>query len=288
MSTADKHSVFRFAPSPNGRLHLGHAYSALFTEAAARKAGGELLLRIEDIDIIRSRPEFVEGILEDLEWLGVSFDRQVRYQSRHFDAYTAAAEKLQALGVLYPCQATRREIQRAIDEENHPRDPDGSPIYPGIYRNAKVADDAPFALRLNHVLAIQLAMHKVGGIVTFAEQGEGPEGEKDLVQVRPEMWGDVVIVRKDTPTSYNLSVVVDDALQKVTHVTRGLDLFYATHIHRVLQVLLDLPEPAYHHHKLITDFGGRKLSKSASDKSLKSLRDEGVSPEDLRQELGFA
>ena len=223
MNSPDNRPVFRFAPSPNGRLHLGHAFSALFTEAEARKADGKLLLRIEDIDTVRSRPEHIEGILEDLDWLGIEFNNNTRYQSQHFNDYRAAAEKLEALGVLYPCQAMRREINHAIDEESHPRDPDGSPIYPGIFRNTKIAEDIPYALRLDHVLAIQLAMHKRGGIITFTEIGNGPEGETGLLQVRPEMWGDVVIVRKDTPTSYNLSVVVDDALQGITHVTRGQD-----------------------------------------------------------------
>lgn len=279
--------TFRFAPSPNGRLHLGHAYSALFTERAARNADGKLLLRIEDIDTNRSKAELVDGIIEDLDWLGIKFDGKIRRQSEHFDDYRAATEKLNALGVLYPCQASRGDIRAAIDDATHPRDPDGSPIYPGLYLDSKVSPDAPYALRLNHVLAIQLAMHKQSGIVTFTETLHGPEGESGLLQVQPEMWGDVVIVRKDTPSSYNLSVVVDDALQGVTHVTRGQDLFYATHIHRVLQVLLDLPEPKYCHHELITDETGRKLSKSAGDRSLKALREVGITPDEIRQELGF-
>jgi len=289
MAHADKRPVFRFAPSPNGRLHLGHAYSALFTQAAARHAGGEMLLRIEDIDTVRSREELVDGILEDLDWLGLRYDGEVRRQSEHFDDYRAAAERLNALGVLYPCPATRAEIRNAIDEENHPRDPDGSPIYPGLYRGKETSgDNTDHAMRLNHVLAIQFAMHKYGRIATFTESLAGPQGETGLVQVRPELWGDVVIVRKDTPTSYNLSVVVDDALQGVTHVTRGQDLFYATHVHRVLQVLLELPEPVYCHHKLINDDTGRKLSKSAGDRSLKSLREAGISAEQVREELGFS
>ncbi|MGI9373386.1 MAG: tRNA glutamyl-Q(34) synthetase GluQRS [Hyphomicrobiales bacterium] len=286
-SETDQVPIFRFAPSPNGRLHLGHAYSALFTERAARDVNGTLLLRIEDIDTVRSKPELIDGIIEDLDWLGIEFNGETRRQSEHFDDYRAATEKLNNLGVLYPCQASRNDIKAAIDDASHPRDPDDSPIYPGLYRDSKVSPNAPYALRLNHVLAIQLAMHKQSGIVTFTEGLCGPEGEAGLLQVQPEMWGDVVIVRKDTPSSYNLSVVVDDALQGVTHITRGQDLFYTTHIHRVLQTLMDLPEPHYFHHELITDDTGRKLSKSAGDRSLKALRDVGVTPADIRYELGF-
>jgi glutamyl-Q tRNA(Asp) synthetase len=291
MAHANKHPVFRFAPSPNGRLHLGHAYSALFTETMARSASGKMLLRIVDIDTGRSRAELVDGILEDLHWLGIRYDGEMRHQSQHFDDYRAAAEKLDGLGVLYPCPATRAEIRRAIDEDSHPRDPDGSPIYPGLYREKGgdgMEGEDPHAMRLNHVLAIQIAMHMSGGITTFSETLSGPMGETGLLQVRPELWGDVVIVRKDTPTSYNLSVVVDDALQGVTHVTRGQDLFYTTHIHRVLQVLLGLPEPVYCHHKLVNDDTGRKLSKSAGDRSLKTLRVDGISAAQIRDALGFA
>lgn len=287
---ANPHShppVFRFAPSPNGRLHLGHAYSALFTAQEARKAGGRFLLRIEDIDRLRCRQELVDGIYEDLAWLGLEWELPVRRQSAHFDDYQEASDHLNRLGVLYRCAATRSEIRDAVDQSSHRADPDGSPIYPGLFRGKPVDDGVPFALRLDHVHAIQLAMHKAGGILTFQETGTGPDKETGLCQVRPELWGDVVIVRKDTPTSYNLSVVVDDALQGVTHITRGHDLFYATHIHRVLQVLLGLPEPVYIHHRLISNDVGRKLSKSNQDKSLKSLRDDGVSAQEIRNALGF-
>ena len=290
MSVDDKQPVFRFAPSPNGRLHLGHAYSALFTAEQARKAGGRLLLRIEDIDLLRCRSEFIDGIFEDLAWLGLNWEVPVRRQSEHFETYRRAIATLQDAGVLYPCYATRSEIRAAVEgKADHQRDPDGAPVYPGIYRTSGAPADPerPYALRLNHALAIKLVCEKLGGRPVFQETGCGTSGETGSVPVTPEIWGDVILARKDIATSYHVSVVVDDALQGVTHVTRGQDLFAATHIHRVLQILLDLPEPIYCHHLLINDTAGRKLSKSADDQSLASLRQEGVSAEQVRQELGF-
>ncbi len=291
MSTPEPCPVFRFAPSPNGRLHPGHAFSALFTADAAKKAGGRFLLRMEDIDLPRCRGEFVEGILEDLSWLGLRWEEPVRRQSEHFDVYKQALGKLDALGVLYPCYATRSEIREAVAAKpGHPRDPDGSPVYPGLYRDvlARAGEDRPYALRINHALAIKLAREKLGTLPTFQETGIGPSGEKGLLPVTPEIWGDVVLGRKDIGTSYHMAVVVDDALQGVTHVTRGQDLFASTHIHRVLQVLLDLPEPVYCHHPLISDGTGRKLAKSAGDESLQSLRNAGVTAAEIRNALGFA
>lgn len=290
MSDPNPQAVFRFAPSPNGRLHLGHAYSALFTAQQARLAGGRLLLRIEDIDLLRCRSEFVDGILEDLAWLGLKWERPVRRQSEHFDTYHQALEQLQDAGVLYPCYATRSEIRAAVESNaDHPRDPDGSPVYPGLYRDvpAAVEQERPYALRINHALAIKLVTEKIGRRPTFTETGIGPAGETGELPVTPEIWGDVVLGRKDIGTSYHMCVVVDDALQGVTHVTRGQDLFAATHIHRVLQILLDLPEPTYCHHPLISDETGRKLAKSDGDQSLAGLRDAGVTAEDIKRELGF-
>ena len=283
--------VYRFAPSPNGRLHLGHAYSALFTADAAKKAGGRFLLRMEDIDLPRCRGEFVDGILEDLSWLGLTWEEPVRRQSEHFEVYKEALARLEAIGVLYPCYATRSEIREAVaSKPGHPHDPDGSPVYPGLYRDRDPAEaeERPFALRINHALAIKMACDKLGARPTFQETGTGPAGETGTLTVTPEIWGDVVLGRKDIGTSYHMAVVVDDALQGVTHVTRGQDLFASTHIHRVLQILLGLPEPVYCHHGLIDDGTGRKLSKSANDESLKSLREAGVRPEQIRDALGFA
>ena len=291
MTAVDKRPVFRFAPSPNGRLHLGHAYSALFTARAAEQAGGRLLLRIEDIDLLRCRAEFITGIYRDLAWLGLTWEEPVRRQSEHFDTYYKALSTLKDLGVLYPCYATRSEIRAAVEgKAGHPRDPDGAPVYPGLYRDqAPVSDpERPYALRLNHALAIKLVGEKLGHRPGFTETGSGPDGETGLQPVTPEIWGDVVLARKDIGTSYHISVVIDDALQGITHVTRGQDLYAATHIHRVLQVLLDLPEPLYCHHELISDHAGRKLAKSAGDESLASLREAGVSAEAIKQELGFA
>lgn len=284
--------VVRFAPSPNGELHLGHAYSALYTQAKARELGARLLVRIEDIDLVRSRQGFVDGIFEDLVWLGLEWEQPVRRQSQHFDDYRAALARLEALGVTYPCFATRQEIRDAVaDAPGHPTDPDGSAVYPGLSkglgaaeRDALMAQGRPFALRLD----VEQAMALHGGALTFEEHECGPDGETGSLPVDPAMWGDVVIARKDVKTSYHLSVVVDDALQGVTHVTRGQDLFHATHIHRLLQALLGLPEPCYHHHDLVRDETGRRLSKSARDKSLRALRESGATALDVRRQLGFA
>lgn len=264
---------FRFAPSPNGYLHCGHAYSALYTWHAARRAGGEVLLRIEDIDVQRCKPHFTRQIFDDLAWLGLSWPEPVRVQSQHFDDYRHAAAQLQQAGLLYRCFCSRKEIAAG----SHGRkDPDGAPVYNGACRHLNRAEQdrrilagEPFALRLDMSAAIEKA-----GMV---------EGRYSALSD----WGDVVLVRKDIPTSYHLSVVVDDALQGITHVTRGMDMFAATAIHIVLQNLLNLPTPHYDHHRLISDETGRKLSKSFADKSLKSLREEGVKARDLIKELGF-
>jgi glutamyl-Q tRNA(Asp) synthetase len=282
--------TFRFAPSPNGELHIGHAFSAIIGYEQARAAGGRFLVRIEDIDITRSRPEFVAGILEDLRWLGLAWEEPVMFQSQRLDAYRAASERLKAMDLLYPCFATRGEIAEAAGSA---RDPDGAPLYAGLYRNQPAEEIArrmsageAFALRIDMTRALANAADRLGGTaLAFTEVG--PDGSARRVPAQAEQWGDAVIVRKEAPTSYHLAVVVDDAWQGVTHVTRGRDLYPATGLHRLLQVLLDLPEPVYHHHRLITDESGRKLSKSARDTSLRSLREAGATPADIRRRIGL-
>jgi glutamyl-Q tRNA(Asp) synthetase len=283
--------VFRFAPSPNGELHLGHALSALVGCRQAKDAGGRFLLRIEDIDAGRTRPEFVAGILEDLRWLGVEWEEPVVFQSARMPAYRDAARRLDELGVLYRCFATRSEIEAAAVGAGC--DPDGTPLYPGLWRGRSERDvvDAlaagrPYALRIDIAEACRAAASILGGRpLTFVEIGA--DGVHELVEARPERWGDAVIVRKDAPTSYHLAVVVDDAWQSVTHVTRGRDLHAATDLHRLLQVLLGLPEPIYHHHRLVVDSAGRKLAKSARDTSLRSIRERGMSAADIRRLVGL-
>jgi len=283
--------VFRFAPSPNGALHLGHALSALLGHEQAKAAGGRFLLRIEDIDSGRARPEFVAGIFEDLRWLGLEWEEPVVFQSFRMPAYGIAARRLEALGLLYPCFATRTEIDAAAARDE--TDPDGAPLYPGLWKGRDQADIArmraagvPYALRIDLAAARRMAADKLGDApLTFVELDAG--GMRQAVEARPQRWGDAVIVRKDVPTSYHLAVVVDDAWQGVTHVTRGRDLYAATDLHRLLQVLLDLPEPIYRHHRLIVDETGRKLAKSARDTSLKSLRERGASAGKIRRLVGL-
>jgi glutamyl-Q tRNA(Asp) synthetase len=284
--------VFRFAPSPNGYLHLGHALSALLDFEMARAAGSRLLLRIEDIDAARCQPQYEQAIYEDLAWLGISWEEPVRRQSAHFDDYRAALAELDRLGLIYPSFESRGEIGALLAaREAHapwPRDPDGAPLYPGTARalspaerRRRMASGKPYALRLDMSAAIARA-----GPLTWDETGEG-----DLcgaVAAAPQMWGDVVLARKETPTSYHLSVVVDDARQGVTHVVRGQDLFWATSVHRLLQALLGLPTPGYHHHRLVLDADGQKLSKSTRATGLRSLREGGASPADIRRMIELA
>jgi glutamyl-Q tRNA(Asp) synthetase len=285
-------SVTRFAPSPNGFLHVGHALSAIIAHDAARRTGGRFLLRIEDIDLERRRPEYITAIFEDLSWLGLTWEEPVLVQSEHFREYLAAAEKLIAMGLLYPCFATRSEIAAAADPEQ--TDPDGVPLYPGIWRGAPAglvgermaAGEAP-ALRLNMEAALRVLKAKRGDeLLTFIEVGE--DGSQRTITADPRRWGDAVIVRKEVPASYHLSVVVDDARQGVTHVTRGQDLFAATDLQRLLQELLDLPEPLYSHHRVIRWADGRKLSKSNRDMGLRALRAEGATAEDIRRVIGVS
>ncbi len=285
--------ILRFAPSPNGYLHLGHAYSALLNYDMARDLGGRLLLRIEDIDTQRCRPEFEAAIHEDLGWLGIAWEEPVRRQSEHFADYAAAVAGLEAQGLLYPSFESRSEIAALVAERDAqgrwPRDPDGVPLYPGRARKMPAAErerrrhaGEPFALRLAMDAALTQA-----GVLTWRETGSGPQGQRGSVTATPQRWGDVVLARKELPTSYHLSVVIDDALQGVTDVVRGQDLFWATALHRLLQTLLGLPEPTYHHHRLILDSEGRKLSKATQATSLRELRASGLSAADIRRMVGL-
>jgi glutamyl-Q tRNA(Asp) synthetase len=285
--------VFRFAPSPNGYLHLGHACSALLNFDSARRSGGRFLLRIEDIDVTRCRPEFETAIYEDLGWLGIAWETPVRRQSEHLSDYRDAVAKLSAQGLVYPAFESRAELARLVAQHEangpSPRDPDGVALYPGTAKSLSpdarerlLQSAAPLALRLDMTAARARA-----GELGWIEHGEGPHGECGAVAARPEAWGDVILARKETPTSYHLSVVVDDALQGVTEVVRGQDLFWSTSVHRLLQQLLGLPQPAYRHHRLILDAAGRKLSKSTQATGLRELRAGGATPADIRRLLGL-
>ncbi|MFH1341365.1 MAG: tRNA glutamyl-Q(34) synthetase GluQRS [Pseudomonadota bacterium] len=285
--------VFRFAPSPNGYLHLGHAFSALLNFDLARRSGGRLLLRIEDIDPARCRPEFEAAIFEDLAWLGISWETPVRRQSEHLADYRAALEKLMAMGLIYPAFESRAEIARLVAQREAqapwPRDPDGAPLYPGTAkslapdeRGRLLQSGMPYALRLDMAAARALVPDP-----GWTEHGEGPGGETGAVAARPQDWGDVILARKETPTSYHLSVVIDDALQGVTEVVRGADLFRSTGVHRLLQQLLGLPQPAWRHHRLVPDGEGRKLSKSSGSTGIHELRAAGATPAEIRSLIGL-
>ena len=286
--------VFRFAPSPNGYLHLGHALSALLNFDRARAAGGKLLLRIEDIDESRCRPEYEQAISEDLAWLGITWEQPVRRQSEQLDDYRAALVRLEAQGLLYPSFESRGEIAAQVAEHERdgawPRDPDGAPLYPGnakalasAERQRRIDADEHYALRLDMAAAIARI-----GTLSWTETGQGPRGESGVVAADPAAWGDVVLARKETPTSYHLSVAVDDAIQGVTDVVRGQDLFYATGVHRLIQVLLGLPAPTYRHHRLLLDADGKKLSKSTRATGLQEQRAQGAMPADIRRMVGLS
>ena len=285
--------VFRFAPSPNGHLHLGHAYSALLNFDLACRTGGRFLLRIEDIDATRCKPEFETAIYEDLDWLGIGWEQPVRRQSEHLSEYRDAVDKLIAQGLVYPSFESRAEIARlvALQEAKAPwpRDPDGAPLYPGTAKSLPADERArwlesgvPYALRLDMAAASERA-----GDLGWIERGAGPDGETGTVAARPQAWGDVILARRETPTSYHLSVVVDDALQGVTEAVRGQDLFWSTSVHRLLQQLLGLPPSAYRHHRLVLDDEGRKLSKSTLATGLRELRAAGAAPTDIRRLVGL-
>jgi glutamyl-Q tRNA(Asp) synthetase len=285
--------VFRFAPSPNGYLHLGHAYSALLNFDLAQQSGGRFLLRIEDIDPTRCKPEFDTAIYQDLDWLGIAWEQPVRRQSRHLADYRDTIEKLSARGLLYPSFESRAEIAKLVERREAngqwPRDPDGVPLYPGTakllsgdQRARLLQSGAPFALRLD-----MAAARATAGDLTWIERGEGPAGETGAVVARPEAWGDVILARRETPTSYHLAVAIDDALQGVTEVVRGSDLFWSTSVHRLLQALLGLPPPAYRHHRLILEDACQKLSKSTGATGLRELRAGGASAADVRRLVGL-
>lgn len=277
--------LLRFAPSPNGHLHLGHALSALVTWNAAQSLGGTTLLRIEDIDQSRCKPEFTQAIFDDLTWLGLTWPEPVLIQSERFDLYAEAANRLRAMDLIYPCFCSRTEIAEASAGV----DPDGAPLYPGTCRHLSNATRIerlergdPVQFRLDTEAALART-----GMLTFTVIGPTLHDRPQIRHARPERWGDVVLQRKDTPTSYHLSVVVDDAAQHITHVTRGRDLEAATDIHVLLQMLLGLPTPFYHFHRLLLGDDGQKLAKSKGSQSLRDLRALGWTPDDVRRAVGF-
>jgi len=285
--------TFRFAPSPNGRLHLGHAYSALLNASLAARWSGRLLLRIEDIDPGRSRPDLVAALGDDLTWLGLRFDGPARRQSEHMAVYRANLDGLAARGLAYPCFCSRAEVGAAAGaaagDGAIPRDPDGAPLYPGTCRHlshgaiaGRLARSEPHTWRLamDRALATAPGPH---GFTAF-----DPDGAARTVAADPARWGDTVIARRDVPTSYHLAVVTDDAAQGITHVVRGADLRASTDLHVLLQALLGVGAPHYHHHRLLLDAAGAKLAKSRGSQSLADLRAQGIAPEALRARLGFA
>ena len=276
-------TVTRFAPSPTGTLHLGHAYSALYSEKIARENNGKFIVRIEDIDKTRCKKQYVDCILEDLNWLGVKWCDEVLIQSTRIEQYQLASKKLLSLGMLYPCFCTRKEIASNSDVANRKLHNENNSLYPGTCRNLsdeevseKIRKRIPYSLRLNSAKAKE----KVGKVY-WSDHLSG------LHEVDYDVMGDVVIVRKDIGTSYHLAVTVDDDFQGVNLVTRGLDLFESTHVHRVLQSLLDLDIPEWSHHELIRDSAGKRYSKSDQSLSLEKLRESGVSAKDIRKDLGF-
>ncbi len=277
-------TVTRFAPSPTGWLHLGHAYAAIFAEQKARQNQGRFLIRLEDIDGTRSRPEYETALFDDLHWLGLTWETPVLRQSDHAADYRQALEELATQDLLYPCFCTRREIQEEIARAPQaPHGPDG-PLYPGTCRHlspkerqAFIESGQPYALRLD----IEKATHRIGHSLQWEDLGRG------LQTANPNIFGDVVLARKDTPASYHLAVVVDDARQGITLVTRGEDLFEATHLHRLLQELLGLPVPSWLHHHLVTDDLGKRLAKRDNARSLRNLREEGWTPEKVHQVFGL-
>jgi glutamyl-Q tRNA(Asp) synthetase len=279
-------STTRFAPSPTGQLHLGHAFAAL----TAAAAGDRFLLRIEDIDRARARPEFEAAIFEDLRWLELAWEEPVLRQSERFPIYAKALDALSAQGVLYPCFCTRKDILDEIARADAAPHGAEGPQYPGICRRLSAAErDERMARGLAY--SWRLDSEKAAGLIgpiAFEERGSGPNGERGVIVVAPQLLGDVVLARKDTPTSYHLAVVVDDAHQSVDLVTRGNDLFVATHVQRLLQALLGLPAPRYGHHRLILDEDGQKFSKRDHAVTLKALRESGTTPEQIRARLGFS
>lgn len=284
--------VFRFAPSPNGLLHLGHALSAILNHDMAQQAGGRFLLRIEDIDLTRCTPQYEQAIFEDLAWLGLTWEEPVRKQSQHFDAYAEALARLDAMGLIYPAFLTRGEVKAIVADHEKtgrpwPRDPDGSPLYPDRDK-LRSANERQSLMQqgIRHAWRLDMAraLATISEPLTWQETGDGERGS---IPAGPAAWGDIILSRSDAPSSYHLSVVVDDALQGITNVVRGLDLFHATSVHRLLQTLLNLPQPLYHHHRLLLDQDGKKLSKSSGSTGLADLREKGMSAADIRHLVGL-
>lgn len=281
--------VTRFAPSPTGLLHQGHAFSALTAYDAAVEAGGRFLLRIEDIDLTRARPEFEAAIYEDLAWLGVRWETPVRRQSEHWDDYRSALAKLEAQGLLYRCFRTRKELMEASASAPHGPGEDagfrGGPLPPDE-EAARLAEGRPFAWRLSMERA-RAALGARWDELSFVEEGTGPGGEHGEIRAAPWPAGDVILARKDVGVAYHLAVVVDDALQGVTHVIRGQDLFEAAHVQRLLQALLGAPTPTYRHHRLLMGPDGKRLAKRNGAESLRTLRERGTTPAQVRTGLGL-
>lgn len=278
----------RFAPSPTGRLHRGHAFSAMTAQRAAKDAGGRFILRIEDIDPTRCRPEFEAAIYEDLAWLGLDWETPVRRQSDHLSDYAAVVAALDGRGLLYRCFRTRKEILDAIGDAPHgPAEAARPGPHPAEEEARLLAEGRPFAWRLS----LDRAKEALGGVawdaLSFIEEGSDPNGETGVVRARPETAGDVVLARKDAGTAYHLAVTHDDALQGISHVIRGQDLFEATHIQRLIQALMDWPAPVYRHHRLLAGPDGRRYAKRDRSVTLAELREGGLTPETLKAELGF-
>ncbi len=279
--------VTRFAPSPTGRLHRGHAFSALTAWRAAREAGGRFLLRIEDIDPTRCKPEFEAAILEDLIWLGLDWDGSARRQSEHLAEYAAVIDELNGRGLLYRCFRTRRDILDGIGDAPHgPVEAARPGPHPADEEAALLAEGRPFAWRLSLDRARE-ALGDAWEALAFIEEGSGPDGERGRIGARPETAGDVVLARKDAGTAYHVAVTHDDARQGVSHVIRGEDLFEATHIQVLIQALMGWPTPTYRHHRLLAGPDGRRYAKRDRSVTLEQLRAGGMSPEALRAELGF-
>ena len=298
MMSGDTHlevrPALRFAPSPTGELHIGHALSALTTWDWAQRLGGRFLLRIEDIDTGRAREHLIDQIFEDLTWLGLAWETPELRQSDHFSDYQIAARKLEDMGLLYPCFATRSEIRAEVQRRKMqglslPRDPDGTTVYPGLHKGLPAEEIAgrrekgePYALRRDMTRAIDRA-RELTGEAEIKYTALDRDGAERSVVADPARWGDAVIVRKDVPASYHLAVVVDDHRQGITHVTRGKDLEAATDLHRLLQVLFGFDAPLYHHHRLLLDESGAKLAKRMGSESIRALREKGLTPLDIRQ-----
>ena len=281
--------VTRFAPSPTGRLHRGHAFSALTAWRAAREADGRVLLRIEDIDPTRCKPEFETAILEDLTWLGFDRDGPLRRQSEHLADYATVIDQLNGRGLLYRCFRTRKDILDSIGDAPHgPVEAARPGPHPASEEAVLLAEERPFAWRLSLDRAREALGERVWEALTFVEEGQGPNGEQGLIKARPETAGDAVLARKDAGTAYHVAVTHDDALQGVTHVIRGEDLFAFTPIQLILQRLLGLPTPVYHHHRLIRDDQGKRLAKRDDARALAKYRAEGTSPAEIRALVGLA